>query len=606
MTLSGLDWTIIIVYLAACLLAGLLAARRAGKSSAEFFLSGRNMPWWLLGTSMVATTFSAGTPNLVTDIVRQRGVAGNWVWWSFLLGGMLTVFVYAKLWRRSGVMTDLEFYELRYSGGPAAFLRGFRALYLGGLFNIIVIASANLAAIKVAGALVGTTPVQTIVWAGAITMIYSMIGGLTGVLVTDLLQFTVAMGGAIFAAVYILNLDCIGGLSGMLAHEAVCGKIAIFPDPHDHQLLLAVFIIPLAVQWWSVWYPGSEPGGGGYIAQRMLAAKSELHATGATLWFNVAHYALRPWPWIAVALASLIIFPDLAALESAFPHMQAHVVKHDLAYPAMLTMLPSGLRGVVFGSLMAAYMSTLSTQLNLGSSYLVNDFYKRFVRPAAPERELVLAGRVAIVLLMLGSALLGLWLSSALQVFDIILQIGAGTGLLFLLRWFWWRINAYSEIAAMAVSFLVAIGFQYFEPGTFPSWLQLVIGVAITTVAWMLVTFLTQPTDEAVLRRFYRELRPGGPGWGPVVRRTIQEGDCGEDPPHGSNLPGEILCATIGCVVVYSALVGIGYWIYGYYAWAAALTTLAVVGAGLLLAVWSRIQTASARWATGEENRVQT
>jgi SSS family solute:Na+ symporter len=347
MTLDAIDWTIIVGFLAVTLAVGLAVTKRAGRSSADFFLAGRGMPWWLLGMSMVATTFSAGTPNFVTDVVRQQGVAGNWIWWAFLLTGMMTVFVYAKLWRRSGVMTDLEFYELRYSGRPAAFLRGFRAVYLGVLFNVIVLASANLAAIKIAGAMLGTTPVQTILVAGLVTAIYSMLGGLTGVLITDFLLFVVAMGGAIAAAVYLVNLDCVGGLSSLLAHDAVRGKLSMFPDWKDPELVVSVLVIPLAVQWWSVWYPGAEPGGGGYVAQRMLAAKNEMHATGATLLFNVAHYALRPWPWILVALSSIIVFPDLASLRSAFPHMPEAVVQHDLAYPAMMTLLPSGLRGLV-------------------------------------------------------------------------------------------------------------------------------------------------------------------------------------------------------------------------------------------------------------------
>lgn len=384
---------------------GVAVAKRAGSSSAEFFLSGRHMPWWLLGVSMVATTFSAGTPNLVTDIVRQNGVAGNWLWWSFLLTGMMTVFIYAKLWRRSGVMTDVEFYELRYSGKPAAFLRGFRALYLGVLFNVINVATATLAAIKIAGVMLGVSPYATIIATGAVTLVYCMLGGLTGVLLTDFLLFIVAMGGAVAAAVFLVNLDAVGGLTGLLAHDVVRTKLSMLPDFHNTDLAVAVFIIPVAVQWWSVWYPGSEPGGGGYVAQRMLAAKNERHATGATLLFNVAHYALRPWPWILVALCSLVVFPDLPSLQAAFPHVDSGVMRHDLAYPAMMTLLPGGLRGLILASLMAAHMSTLSTLLNLGSSYVVNDFYRRFARPDASERELVFVGRLAMLLTMvLGSA----------------------------------------------------------------------------------------------------------------------------------------------------------------------------------------------------------
>ncbi|HUT94692.1 MAG TPA: sodium:solute symporter family protein [Thermoguttaceae bacterium] len=589
MTLDAIDWTIIVGFLVVTLAVGLAVTKRAGRSSADFFLAGRGMPWWLLGMSMVATTFSAGTPNFVTDVVRQQGVAGNWIWWAFLLTGMMTVFVYAKLWRRSGVMTDIEFYELRYSGRPAAFLRGFRALYLGVLFNVIVLASANLAAIKIAGAMIGTTPIQTILVAGLVTAIYSMLGGLTGVLITDFLLFVISMGGAIAAAVYLLNLDCVGGLSSLLAHDAVRAKLSMFPDWHDPELVVSVFAIPLAVQWWSVWYPGAEPGGGGYIAQRMLAAKNELHATGATLLFNVAHYALRPWPWILVAFCSIIVFPDLESLRAAFPHMPEGVIKHDLAYPAMMTLLPSGLRGLVLASLMAAFMSTLSTHLNWGSSYLVNDFYKRFVRPGASEKELVLAGRISTLLTMVAAALAGLALSNALQVFRILLQVGAGTGLLFLLRWFWWRINAFSEIAAMIVSFLVAVSLEFFGPEDLPSWAKIVVGVGITTIAWLVVTLVTRPTEEATLRRFCELVRPGGPGWAAVLRRAAAEGRLVEEARQRWNVPMEIVCMLIGSAAVYSVLIATGYWIYGNWLPASVLTAVAAGCTAILIATWKRV-----------------
>jgi len=589
MTVDTIDWTIIVGFMVVTLAVGLAVTKRAGRSSADFFLAGRGMPWWLLGMSMVATTFSAGTPNFVTDVVRQQGVAGNWIWWAFLLTGMMTVFVYAKLWRRSGVMTDIEFYELRYSGRPAAFLRGFRALYLGVLFNVIVLASANLAAIKIAGAMLGTTPVQTVLVAGLVTAIYSMLGGLTGVLITDFLLFVISMGGAIAAAIYLLNLECVGGLTLLLEHEVVRTKLSMFPDWNNPDMLVAVFVIPLAVQWWSVWYPGAEPGGGGYVAQRMLAAKNELHATGATLLFNVAHYALRPWPWILVAFCSIIVFPDLESLQSAFPHMPADVVKHDLAYPAMMTLLPSGLRGLVLASLMAAFMSTLSTHLNWGSSYVVNDFYKRFVRPEASEKQLVLAGRICTLLTMVAAAFLGLALSNALQVFRILLQVGAGTGLLFLLRWFWWRINAFSEITAMVVSFVVAVWLEFFGPEDLPSWAKIVIGVGITTLAWFLVTFLTRPTDEATLRRFCQLVRPGGPGWAAVLRRAAAEGQMAEEARQSWNVPTEIVCMLIGCAAVYCALIATGYWIYGNWLPAAVLTGAAAVCTAILIATWKRV-----------------
>jgi len=320
MLLESIDWTIIISFFAISLIIGLLVAKKAGSSSSEFFLSGRNMPWWLLGFSMVATTFSTDTPNLVTDFVRTDGVAGNWQWWAFLLTGMLTVFVYAKLWRRSGVMTDIEFYEIRYSGKPAAFLRGFRALYLGVFFNIIVMATVTLAAIKIGGVMFDFTPLQTIIVASIVTVAYSMLGGLRGVLITDFLLFFIAMFGSVVAAVVALNHEAVGGLSNMLVHENVVSKLSLLPDFGEGKwdIAISIFIIPIAVQWWNVWYPGSEPGGGGYIAQRMLAAKDEKHAMGATLFFNAAHYALRPWPWIIVALCSLIVFPDLESLQQAW------------------------------------------------------------------------------------------------------------------------------------------------------------------------------------------------------------------------------------------------------------------------------------------------
>lgn len=589
MTLDTIDWAIVIVSLVLTLAVGLAVTKYASRSSANFFLAGRGMPWWLLGISMVATTFSAGTPNFITEIVRLQGVAGNWIWWAFLLTGMMTVFVYAHLWRRSGVMTDIEFYELRYSGPSAAFLRGFRALYLGVLFNVVVIASANLAAIKIAGAMLGTSPVETILIAGAITTLYSMLGGLTGVLLTDLVQFTIGMFGSVAAAIYLLNLDCVGGLSRLLDHELVRTKLSMFPDWGNTEMVVSVFVIPLTVLWWSVWYPGAEPGGGGYIAQRMLAAKNEVHAMGATLLFNVAHYVLRPWPWILVAFCSLIVFPDLGSLQAAFPKIDATVVKHDLAYPAMMVLLPSGLRGLVLASLIAAFMSTLSTHLNWGSSYVVNDFYKRFVRPEASERELVRVGRITTLLTMVAAAVVGLCLSNALQVFHILLQMGAGTGLLFLLRWFWWRINAFSELTAMIVSFCVAVGLEFFGPESLPSWAKITLGVGITTLAWVLATFLTKPTDLTTLVRFYKLVRPGGPGWAPVLRQAASEGLLLEQSAQDWNVPSEILCMLIGCAAVYSALIATGYWIYSNWLPAALLTILAGISTVLLFVVWKRV-----------------
>ncbi|MGB5550331.1 MAG: sodium:solute symporter family protein [Thermoanaerobaculia bacterium] len=596
MMLNRVDILLILGYFSLTIGVGLLAARRAGRSSSEFFLSGRSMPWWLLGMSMVATTFSTDTPNLVTDITRTGGVSSNWVWWAFLLTGMLTAFVYAKLWRRSGVMTDIEFYELRYSGKVAAFLRGFRAIYLGVFFNIMVMASVTLAAIKIGGVMLHWSPLQTVGIAILVTVIFSTAGGLRGVLWTDALLFVVAMSGSIAAAFYSLRHPAVGGLSGLLENELVTDKLSLLPDFSDPALAVPFFLIPLAVQWWAAWYPGSEPGGGGYIAQRMLAAKDERNATAATLFFNVAHYALRPWPWILVALASVVVFPDLESLASAFPHIDPKVLRNDLAYPAMLTFLPHGLLGLVVGSLAAAYMSTISTHLNWGSSYIVNDCYRRFVRPEAGERELVLIGRISTVILMVLAASLALQLENALQAFQILLQIGAGTGLLFILRWFWWRINAWSEIAAMVVSFSVALAFFLQHKAasrtggtTLESWQELLVGVALTTAAWIVVTFLTRPTDESKLRSFYMKTRPGGPGWTAVIDRAAAAGEPIATGESEWDVPAGLLAMLTGCFAVYSALFAVGHWIYGNYLLGAGLALVAAIASILLVRSWGRI-----------------
>jgi len=591
MLLHRIDWIIIALYFVISLVIGLVYSRRASSSTAEFFVGGRSQPWWLLGVSMVATTFSTDTPNLVTDMVRQHGVSGNWLWWAFLLTGMLTVFVYARLWKKSGVLTDIEFYELRYSGRPAAFLRGFRALYLGFFFNIVIMASVSLAAIKIGGILLNLTPVQTILLACLVTALYSALSGLMGVLVTDFFQFFVAMAGSFAAAVVALRLPQVGGLSGLFSHEAVRSRLSLLPDFSNTPELLTVLLIPLAVQWWSVWYPGAEPGGGGYIAQRMLAAKNERHATGSVLLFNAAHYALRPWPWILVALCSLIVFPSLDSLRAAFPH--AAKVGHDMGYPAMLTFLPVGLLGMVVASLIAAYMSTIATHLNWGSSYMVNDFYKRFIRPSASEREQVRVGRISTVLLMFLAGVVALLMKNALDSFQIMLQIGAGTGLLFILRWFWWRINAWSEISAMVISFLMAVYMRFFHrltglPGI-SDWAQLVIGVAVTTCGWLAVTFLTKPTEDKVLLSFYRKVSPGGPGWRAFLDRVKARGDRAEGLSPAWRVPHGILCMFLGCVAVYSVLFATGNWIYSKVLPAVILTCLAVVSAVLLFLMWGRV-----------------
>lgn len=592
------DYIIIFSFFAITLGIGLYVSKSSGKSSAEYFLSGRSMPWWLLGMSMVATTFSTDTPNLVTDIVRTNGVSGNWVWWAFLLTGLLTVFVYAGLWRRSNVNTDLEFYELRYGGAPARFLRGFRAIYLGVLFNVITMSAVTLAAIKIGGIMLGLEPWQTVVSAGLITVIFSAVGGFKGVVYTDFVLFFVAMAGAIGAAYYLVNLPEVGGLGALLAHEGVRDKLELLPDINDTASWIPLLVIPLAVQWWSSWYPGAEPGGGGYIAQRMLSAKNEKHAIGATFFFNIMHYAVRPWPWILVALASLVVFPDLESLQTAFPIVSDDKLGHDLAYSAMLTKLPTGLLGLVLASLVAAYMSTISTQLNWGSSYIVYDFYKQRIRPNASEKQLVRVGRLATVGLMVLSALLALALQNALQLFEVLLVFGAGTGLIFILRWFWWRINAWSEITAMFVSGVLSLtlkltplgGYLFAkETGLMPDWSEYIMVVLLTTLAWLIVTYATSPEDKETLYRFYKITKPGGPGWKRVVDSSKAEGvilDTGQK----WSVPNGILAMLVGSVMIYSALFAVGYWIYGRWLWASLLTLLALIaGIGLLL-LWKKIR----------------
>lgn len=525
MILSTLDTGIIIFFFVLFSIIGLWVSKNAAKDSISFFLSGRNMPWWLLGVSMVATTFSADTPNLVTQLVRDNGIAGNWVWWAFLLTGMLTVFFYARLWRKSEVLTDLEFYEIRYSGKVAAFLRGFRSLYLGVFFNVIIMATVCLAAIKIGGVLFNLEDWECVLYASLITVFYSVMGGLKGVIITDFFQFILAMIGAIWAAIYLTNLPEVGGLSELVAHPEVRQKLNFFPSWNDPELVISLLVIPLTVQWWSVWYPGAEPGGGGYIAQRMLAAKDEKNALIATLLFNITHYALRPWPWIIIALASIIVFPDLESISQQFPNIDPSFIGDDIAYPLMLTKLPSGLLGVVVASLISAFMSTISTHLNWGASYFAFDFYKRFIRPESSEKELVWVGRLSIVVLMVLAGVFSLFLKDALSAFQILLQIGAGTGLIFILRWFWWRINAYSEISGMVISFIIALWFAFFQEPvfgfTFKSHEQLLLSVGLTTVVWIVITLLTKPTDTEVLLSFYKRVQPYGIGWRSFEERYI-------------------------------------------------------------------------------------
>lgn len=560
MILATADWLIIIIFFAAVLFIGWLASKTAGRSSSEYFLAGKSMPWWLLGVSMVATTFSADTPNLVTGFVREGGVAKNWAWWAFLLTGMVTVFIYAKLWRRSEVMTDLEFYELRYGSKAASFLRGFRALYLGVFFNCLIMGSVTLAAIKISTILFGITPFQTVLIGSIIVVIYSVLGGIKGVIWTDFFQFIIAMIGAIYAAYVAVSHPSIGGLQELIQHPALTDKLNILPDFSNTSVLVSMFIIPLAVQWWSVWYPGAEPGGGGYIAQRMLAAKDEKHAIGATLFFNFAHYALRPWPWIIVALASIVLFPTLGSIQEQFPNINPQYLGDDIAYPVMLTLLSPGWLGIVLASLIAAFMSTISTHLNWGASYVVNDFYVRFLRPESSDNEQVLVGRISTAVLMIIAGAMALtFLENASQAFNILLLSGAGTGAIFLLRWFWWRINAWTEIVAMVIATINAFVLVLVIPeGSLGNEIldefatKLVIATVVTTVVWIVSVFLTKPEEDAVLEQFVSKIKPSV-GW----KR------------FGNTASGEfsnsVISVFVGAIGVYAALFSIGNLVYGNY-----------------------------------------
>ncbi len=611
MNLAFIDWVVIALFFIILLSIGYFSSRQAGKSSVNFFLSGRNMPWWLLGVSMVATTFSADTPNLVTDMVRTSGVAANWQWWAFLLTGMLTVFVYAKLWNRSQVMTDLEFYEIRYSGKMAAFLRGFRAVYLGFFFNVMVIATVSLAFIKIAAVMLGVQPAPALVIAAIIVVFYSGLGGLKSILWTDLFQFSFALFGAVIAAVYVVRSPEIGGLSALFSHPNVVDNLSLVPSISQPELFISVFLIPIAVQWWSVWYPGAEPGGGGYVAQRMLSAKSERHAVGATLMFNFFHYALRPWPWVIVALGSLIVYPDIATMAQQYPDVPDHYMQHDFAYPAMLReFLPSGLLGLVVASLIAAYMSTTASHINWGSSYLVNDFYGRFYKPDATEKQRVRFGRISTVSLMFFSLLLALALQNALQAFQYILMIGAGTGLIYILRWFWWRINAFSEVSAMIAAgtfSLMFIMIENFSMTRLDDGMVNVMGVEtamsywnvvkllgtviLTSATWITVTLLTKPVDEETLRSFYRRIKPGGPGWKRVVDRAREENiTLTKEEDLSWDVPTGILCMILGTMSIYSMLFTIGNLLYGNLLSALFLAVVAVVSGYLLFRAWDKLR----------------
>jgi len=574
MSLSYIDWIIIIAFFLISLMIGIYTQKFSGKSSSNFFLSGRNMPWWVLGVSMVATTFAADTPGLVAGIVRKDGISGNWVWWSFLLTGMLTVFFYAKLWRRTGITTDLEFYELRYSGKSASFLRGFRALYLGVFFNIVIMATVCLAAIKIGHVLFGFSATKSLLIACSVTAFYSMLGGLKGVLITDFVQFIIAMTGSVWASIYVVNRPEIGGIDQLLSHIDIQNKLDIIPSFDDPKVYVPLLVVPLAVQWWSVWYPGAEPGGGGYIVQRMLAAKNEKHATLATLFFNIVHYAIRPWPWIIMGLASIVIYPNLIDLQEAYPNLDTDFIKNDLSYAAMLRLLPVGLIGVVVTSLIAAFMSTISTHLNWGSSYIVNDFYLRFVKPEASQKQQVLVGRLSILIMMVFSALLAFVLEEAKDAFDLLLQIGAGTGLLFIVRWFWYRVNPFSEITAMLVSFVIALIFFINKKMDTP-WVEiqqyeeLVYGVIITTIAWVSVSVFTQPSKRETLEEFDK-----------LAFNNLSK---------FYNFKYKMISFFAAVIGVYALLFGIGQLIFGYTMESIIATVICIFCGYLVYKFWTKI-----------------
>ena len=596
MHLESLDWVIVITTLAVCFIPALFFGKRAGKNTSEFFVSGRSVPWWLAGLSMVATTFSSDTPNLVTDIVRRNGVAGNWVWWAFTLTGVLTVFFYARLWRRSKVMTDLEFYEIRYSGKAASFVRGFRSVYLGLFFNCMIMATVNLAACKIAGVLFGLERWQTLIAVGILNVIFATHAGLWGVLVIDMIQFFIMMTAVIAAAYFSVQLPQVGGLSGLVDKvSALQGPgginyLDMLPDFANHwDIAVAIFIMPLAVQWWAVWYPGAEPGGGSYIAQRMLASKSEKDSLGAVLFFNLAHYVLRPWPWILVALCSLIVFPQLADIQKAFPNLDPSLIGHDIAYPAMLTFLPVGFVGLIVGGLIAANSSTILTHLNWGASYLVHDFYRRFIKTDASEKHYVLAGRLTTVGLFFAASALVFLLDTAKDAFDLILQVGAGTGLLYLVRWFWWRVNAWSEVVAMVSSFAVSVILLVLSKNgiQFSTHVALVITVAATTICWVVTAFVGPQTDRKTLIAFYRLTRPFGPGW-KVISAEAGLGREDELSTRGT-IPLALLGWVTGCVVIWSSLFTVGNFLYGRMTYAWILLAVFIVSGLILLRVVNRL-----------------
>jgi Na+/proline symporter len=573
-TLSLADWVVLALYFALSFGIAWSLRGRAQKSLADFFVSGRGVPWWLAGTSMVATTFSADTPLAVTGLTAQFGIAGNWLWWSLLMSGMLTVFFFARLWRRAGVLTDVELIELRYAGRPAAFLRGFRALYLGVLMNCLIIGWVNLAMVKVLKVSLGLNKIEAVLLCLAVTAIYTTVSGLWGVLITDLLQFLLMMTMTIVLAVFAVR--AVGGLGALrervLAAETAHGGggslLGFLPAPESAWMPLTVFLVYVGVNWWASWYPGAEPGGGGYVAQRIFSARDEKHSLWATLWFNIAHYALRPWPWILVALASVVLYPNLADKEAGYVQV-------------MVDHLPASLRGLMLASFLAAYMSTISTHLNWGASYAINDFYRRFLRPRASEAHHLRASQAATLLLMLAAAGVTYFLETIRGAWQLLLMIGAGTGAVYLLRWYWWRVNAWSEISAMAAAFLTSLALHAARPFAGSEQVvfakNMVATTGVVTAVWLVTTYLTRPEPVARLESFYRRARPAAFGWRPIAARAA-------DVPAVTSGWYNLRAWALGCALVYLALFATGEFLLG--EWTSGLRLGAGAAASALLLYW--------------------
>lgn len=578
MRLTPADWAVLLAYFALSFGLAWWLRGRAQRSLSDFFVSGRSVPWWLAGTSMVATTFSADTPLAVTGLTAQFGIAGNWLWWSLLLSGMLTVFFFARLWRRAGVLTDVELIELRYAGRPAAFLRGFRALYLGVLMNCLIIGWTNLAMVKILKVSLGLEKIEAVLLCLALTALYTTLSGLWGVLITDLFQFVLMMAMTIVLAYF--GVAAAGGLGALrakvLAIEATGGSsgslLGFLPAPDSAWMPVTVFLVYIGVNWWASWYPGAEPGGGGYVAQRILSAKDEKHSLAATLWFNVAHYALRPWPWILVALASVVLYPGLGDKEAGYVQV-------------MVDHLPPSLRGLMLAAFFAAYMSTVSTHLNWGASYAINDFYRRFLRPQASEAHHLRASQAATLLLMLVAAGVTYFLETIRGAWQLLLMIGAGTGAVYLLRWYWWRINAWSEISAMAAAFFASLALQRWPPFTGGEQIVFAKNMLVTTAAcsavWLGVTLATRAEPAGHLENFYRRVRPSAWGWRPIAARA-------PDLPAVSSGWYNFRAWVLGCALVYLALFSTGKLLLGYWTSGLLLGAGAVAAGSLLYLQFAR------------------